>query len=123
MTGSDGTFTLGGVPSGATVIVSCIGYTDQVLPEGKSNYVVSLVPDSEMLEETVVVAFGQQKKLSVTGAISTVASADLRKTTSTRLLQDVSQVLHPCRVEAASRVSMAPQCTFEELRQPMERVL
>ena len=85
MTGSDGTFTLGGVPSGATVIVSCIGYTNQALPEGKSNYVVSLVPDSEMLEETVVVAFGQQKKLSVTGAISTVASADLRKTTSTRL--------------------------------------
>lgn len=85
MTGPDGTFTLGGVPSGATVIVSCIGYTDQVLPEGKYNYVVSLVPDSEMLEETVVVAFGQQKKLSVTGAISTVASADLRKTTSTRL--------------------------------------
>lgn len=85
MTGSDGTFTLGGVPSGATVIVSCIGYTNLVLPEGKSNYVVSLVPDSEMLEETVVVAFGQQKKLSVTGAISTVASADLRKTTSTRL--------------------------------------
>lgn len=85
MTGPDGTFTLGGVPSGATVIVSCIGYTNQVLPEGKSNYVVSLVPDSEMLEETVVVAFGQQKKLSVTGAISTVASADLRKTTSTRL--------------------------------------
>lgn len=85
MTGPDGTFTLGGVPSGATVIVSCIGYTNQVLPEGKSNYVVSLVPDSEMLEETVVVAFGQQKKISVTGAISTVASADLRKTTSTRL--------------------------------------
>lgn len=85
MTGPDGTFTLGGVPSGATVIVSCIGYTDQVLPEGKTNYFVSLVPDSEMLEETVVVAFGQQKKLSVTGAISTVASADLRKTTSTRL--------------------------------------
>ena len=85
MTGTDGTFSLGGVPSGATVIVSCIGYTEQILPEGKSNYVVSLVPDSEMLEETVVVAFGQQKKLSVTGAISTVASADLRKTTSTRL--------------------------------------
>lgn len=85
MTGPDGTFTLGGVPSGATVIVSCIGYTDKVLPEGKTNYLVSLVPDSEMLEETVVVAFGQQKKLSVTGAISTVASADLRKTTSTRL--------------------------------------
>lgn len=85
MTGPDGTFTLAEVPSGSTVIVSCIGYTNQVLPEGKSDYQIKLVPDSEMLEETVVVAFGQQKKISVTGAISTVASADLRKTTSTRL--------------------------------------
>ena len=85
MTGPDGTFTLDGVPSGATVIVSCIGYTNQVLPEGKTNYQVKLVPDSEMLEETVVVAFGQQKKVSVTGAISSVSSTDLRKTTSTRL--------------------------------------
>ena len=39
MTGPDGTFTLAEVPSGLTVIVSCIGYTNQVLPEGKSNYV------------------------------------------------------------------------------------
>ncbi len=85
MTGPDGTFTLAGVPSGSTVIVSCIGYTNQVLPEGKSDYQIKLVPDSEMLEETVVVAFGQQKKVSVTGAISSVSSKDLRKTTATRL--------------------------------------
>lgn len=83
MTGPDGTFTLAGVPSGSTVIVSCIGYTNQVLPEGKSDYQIKLVPDSEMLEETVVVAFGQQKKVSVTGAISSVSSKDLRKTTAT----------------------------------------
>lgn len=85
MTGPDGTFTLEGVPSGAKVVVSCIGYTNQVLPDGKTNHLVKLVPDTEMLEETVVVAFGQQKKVSVTGAISSVNSADLRKTTSTRL--------------------------------------
>ena len=85
MTGPDGTFTLAGVPSGSKVIVSCIGYTNQVLPEGKSDYQIKLVPDAEMLEETVVVAFGQQKKVSVTGAISSVSSKDLRKTTATRL--------------------------------------
>lgn len=85
MTGPDGTFSLAGVPSGAKVIVSCIGYTNQVLPEGKTVYQIKLVPDSEMLEETVVVAFGQQKKISVTGAISSVSTTDLRKTTSTRL--------------------------------------
>lgn len=85
MTGPDGTFSLAGVPSGAKVIVSCIGYTNQVLPDGKTVYQVKLVPDSEMLEETVVVAFGQQKKVSVTGAISSVSTTDLRKTTTTRL--------------------------------------
>lgn len=85
MTGPDGTFSLAGVPSGAKVIVSCIGYTNQVLPEGKTVYQVKLVPDSEMLEETVVVAFGQQKKVSVTGSIATVSVGDLRKTTATRL--------------------------------------
>lgn len=85
MSGPDGTFTLAEVPAGSTVVVSCIGYKNQVLPEGKSEYLVKLVPDSEMLEETVVVAFGQQKKVSVTGAISSVSSKDLRKTTATRL--------------------------------------
>ena len=85
MTGPDGTFTLEGVPSGAKVVVSCIGYTNQVLPDGKTNHLVKLVPDTEMLEETVVVGFGPQKKSFFAGAISSVNSADLRKNTSTRL--------------------------------------
>ena len=43
------------------------------------------MPDAETLEETVIVAFGQQKKATVTGAIATVSSTDLRKTTTTRI--------------------------------------
>lgn len=85
MTNADGTFVLANVPANGTVIVSCIGYKNVVLESGKTSYTVKLALDTEMLEETVVVAFGQQKKVSVTGSISTVSNADLRKTTATRL--------------------------------------
>lgn len=85
MTNADGTFVLANVPANANVIVSCIGYKDMVLEAGKTSYSVKLVPDAQVLEEAVAVAFGQQKKVSVVGSIASVSSADLRKTTVTRL--------------------------------------
>ena len=86
MTTDAGTFVLTNVPANATLVVSCIGYTTQRIEVGtRNNFSVKLVPDTEMLEETVVVAFGQQKKATVTGAIATVSTTELRKTTTTRL--------------------------------------
>jgi len=85
MTEADGTFTLPGVPQNAVVIVSCIGYKSQTLEAGKTSYNIKLELDNELLEETVVVAFGQQKKVSITGAIATVSTNDLKKTSTTRL--------------------------------------
>ena len=85
MTNADGTFVLANVPAKATVVVKCVGYKDVVLESGKTSYTIKLEVDATLLEETVFVAFGQQKKVSVTGSISTVSNADLRKTTPTRL--------------------------------------
>lgn len=85
MTNADGTFVLANVPAKATVVVKCVGYKDVVLESGKTSYTIKLEVDATLLEETVFVAFGQQKKVSVTGSISTVSNADLRKTTTTRL--------------------------------------
>ena len=85
MTNVDGTFRLDNVPASATVVVSCVGYKTQRFTGAQSPLNVQLVSDNEMLNETVVVAFGQQKKATVTGAIATVSTTELRKTTSTRL--------------------------------------
>ena len=86
MTTEAGVFVLTNVPANATIVVSCIGYTTQRIEVGnRNNFSIKLVPDAEMLEETVVVAFGQQKKATVTGAIATVSSTDLRKTNTTRI--------------------------------------
>lgn len=86
MSNPDGTFVLGRVAPGSVLLVSCIGYQNQQLKlSDKVVFNIKLVPDNEVLEEVVMVAYGQQRKVSVTGSIATVSSEELRKTTSTRL--------------------------------------
>ena len=63
------------VPRNATLIFSSIGYLNQeAAVEGRGVVNIMLAPDTESLEELVVVAYGVAKRESVTGAISTVKS-------------------------------------------------
>lgn len=62
---------------GSTLVVSFIGYqTQEIAVDKKSSVKVILKEDSEMLDEIVVVGFGSQKKVNLTGAVATV-SADV----------------------------------------------
>ncbi|MDL2291882.1 SusC/RagA family TonB-linked outer membrane protein, partial [Bacteroides sp. OttesenSCG-928-F21] len=67
----NGEFSLN-IPAGnQTLIVSYLGMTPQEVKTGEKNYItVTLSDDTEMLEEVVVVGYGQQKKASVVGAIT-----------------------------------------------------
>ena len=89
VTDVDGTYTLRGVPANAqTLVFSFIGMeTLEVAARATVN--VTLHPDSETLDELVVVAYGVAKRESVTGAISTVKSDDIVK----RPVSSVSNVL------------------------------
>ena len=88
-TDGDGNYSID-VPKNATLIFSSIGYLNQeVAVEGRTVVNVILAPDTESLEELVVVAYGVAKKESVTGAISTVKSEDIAK----RPVTNVSNVL------------------------------
>ena len=83
MTDLDGTFKLV-VPKGATVVFTTIGYVPQErVVESDINLEIKLVPDTQMIEETVVVGYGVQKKSNVTGAISQVKSEDIQNRTIT----------------------------------------
>ena len=78
-TGVDGDFTIRVAP-GATLEVSCIGYVTRTLTVSQSqNLEVILEDDAEMLEETVVVGYGVQKKSVVTASISKVDGDALNK--------------------------------------------
>ena len=85
ITGTDGSFSLT-TPQGATVEISCIGFASQTLVnDGAQNVTVTLQDDAEMLEETVVIGYGVQKKAVVTAAISSVTSDDLKVQSQNRV--------------------------------------
>ena len=85
MTDAEGAFALT-TARGAVVEISCIGYVTQVINNnGEQNLRVVLVDDAEMLEETVVIGYGVQKKSVVTAAISSVTSDDLKVQSQNRL--------------------------------------
>jgi len=74
------------VEEDAVLQISYIGFVTQSIPvESNQDLKIKLIEDFQNLEEVVVVGYGEQKRVSVIGAISTVSSKDLRKTTSTRL--------------------------------------
>ena len=71
---------------GASVEVSCIGYVTQVIVNnGEQNLRIVLVDDAQMLEETVVIGYGVQKKSVVTASISSVTADDLKVQSQTRV--------------------------------------
>ena len=85
MTDVDGQFSLT-TPRGAAVEVSCIGYATQVIVNnGEQNLVIVLADDTQMLEETVVIGYGVQKKSVVTASIAKVDAEALGVTAPTRV--------------------------------------
>ncbi len=78
ITDLDGNFVLS-VPRGATLEVSCIGYATQTVQVTGRNITVRMEPESHLLDDAVVVAYGQQKKVTITGAVSAVGSDELLK--------------------------------------------
>ncbi|RGU26870.1 SusC/RagA family TonB-linked outer membrane protein [Bacteroides cellulosilyticus] len=80
ITDIDGNFTLN-VPVGSKLQFSFIGYKEQVVSVKKGiSLNIVLEEDAQMLGEVEVVAYGVQKKVSVTGAISSMRGDDLLKT-------------------------------------------
>lgn len=95
ITDIDGNFSLE-VPEGALLVFSYIGYTDKTIPVGNQTVLaVSLAEDTQKLDEVVVVGYGTQKKVNLTGAISSVDAETLENrpiTNATQALQGTQGV-------------------------------
>ncbi len=89
ITDIDGKFMLD-AKNGDVIQVSFIGYLTQEIPyTGQATLAVSLVEDTQKLEEVVVVGYGVQKKVNMSGAVATVDS----KVLESRPVQNVSSAL------------------------------
>lgn len=77
ITDIDGKYTLD-VPEKAILLVSFIGYNSQEISIGeKSQINVTLAEDTQKLDEVVVVGYGTQKKVTITGSVSAIGADEI----------------------------------------------
>lgn len=89
-TNLDGKFELSNVPGNATLIVSFVGMVTQEVPvQGRTELNIILRPEASVFDEVVVVAYGRQKKINLTGAVSSLDS----KALEARPVANVAQAL------------------------------
>ncbi|MDF9830547.1 TonB-dependent receptor [Parabacteroides sp. PF5-6] len=87
VTDFDGNYTISVGPN-ATLIFSYVGYKAQEIAVGNQTRVmVTMLEDSEMLDEVVVVGYGTMRKSDVTGSISTAKGSDIIKGQSFNALE------------------------------------
>ncbi len=83
----DGKFTLS-APSGGTLVISYVGYLTQEVPVS-ANVNIKLVPDTEVLDEVIVVAYGTSTKGTFTGSAGVVDTKKIEK----RQVSNISNAL------------------------------
>lgn len=91
VTNLDGEFALKNVAKGSVLNVSYIGYVTQSisLNGAQTSFRIELSEDSKTLDEVVVVGFGTQKKVNLTGAVASVDT----KALASRPVSQVGQAL------------------------------
>lgn len=78
VTDTNGYFLLNNIPSNSILNISYLGMISQTITlNGQTTLNIILKEDIETLDEVVVVGFGTQKKVNLTGAVSTVTSKQL----------------------------------------------
>lgn len=90
MTDMNGKFTLNVSPN-AILVISYVGYVEQKVPVGnQTSFNIKMKEDSQALEEVVVVGYGVQKKVNLTGSVATV---DFEEQALSRPITNVSNAL------------------------------
>ena len=85
-TDANGAFSID-VPSQQTVLqISFLGYqTQEIVVGNKTNLSVNLAVSSSQLNDVVVVGYGTQKRVTVTGAVAVVKGSELEKSPTVNL--------------------------------------
>ena len=90
VTDINGHFSLS-VPKNSVLSISYIGYKSQEISiNGAKKLNIEMEPEAQNLDEVVVVAYGQQKKVSVTGSMSSINNEALLKSPSASLGNAIS---------------------------------
>lgn len=110
ITDLDGNFSLPNVQKGATIAISYIGYgTQHVKWEGHA-LTVTMKEDTELLDEVVVVGYGTQKKVNLTGSVASVSTDEIKDRVQSNVLSAVQGTVPG--VTVISRPGSTPSINF-----------
>ncbi|MDB5116517.1 MAG: TonB-linked outer membrane protein SusC/RagA family [Mucilaginibacter sp.] len=99
VTSALGIFTLKVDGSGSTLVFSFVGYSSQEIKVGNQTIIdVQLKEVASDLNEVVVVGYGTQKKVTLTGAVSSISGAEVATTRNESVLNMLAGKLPGVRV-------------------------
>ena len=102
LTDMDGSYTIH-VPANSILVFSSLGYnTVEVSTQGRGNMDMILEPDSKMLDETIVVAYGATKKSSFVGSATQLSGDKLAKIQSTNISKGLEGAIAGLQVASSS---------------------
>ncbi|MCO5945330.1 SusC/RagA family TonB-linked outer membrane protein [Mucilaginibacter flavidus] len=111
----NGAFSLS-APSNATLRVSYLGYTTaQVAVNGQTSIDIKLQPSANELAQVVVVGYGTQRKLDVTGSVSTVKGEEISKQSSTNAVSALQGKVAGLQITNSGSPGSSPQVTIRGL--------
>jgi TonB-linked SusC/RagA family outer membrane protein len=111
-TGPDGSFTIS-APSTGKLSVSYIGYATQIIDiAGRTNITIKLQDQTNELQQVVVVGYGTQRKLDVTGSVSTVKGEEISKQASVNPVSALQGKVAGVQVTNSGSPGASPKVTI-----------
>lgn len=94
ITDTEGNFVLENVPNNAVLRISFMGYVPQEVNIGNQNSLnINLAEDNQVLDEVVVVGYGTQKKVNLTGSVMQVTSKEMENRPVSKVTQMLQGVM------------------------------
>lgn len=87
----DGKFTLNLKSQNSILIISYLGYqTREIIINGQNSINVVLTENAASLDEIIVVGYGTQKKVTLTGAVSDIRTAEIKESKTANLANNLT---------------------------------
>jgi len=101
------------VPANATLVFNFVGYTAQEQAVNNQTTInVSLASSTQQLEQVVVVGYGTQRKIDVTGAVGTVKGEDISKQASVNPVSALQGKVAGVSITNTGTPGSSPQITI-----------
>jgi TonB-linked SusC/RagA family outer membrane protein len=115
-TNNDGEFSLTIPDANVTLVITSVGYDMQeIVLGGKTEVTISLVTSDKVMEQVVVVGYGSQRKLDVTGSVSQVKGEDISKQSSVNPISALQGKVAGVQITNSGAPGSSPQIRIRGL--------